>query len=182
MPLVRLALFFYGGLLGVALLWASFSGRSPFHASPLAERHGIDPLRDAAAGVLAGAIVIALSWEVTRRTRWGTDLARALAALLGPLPLRSCLWLAALSGVAEETFFRGALQPRVGLVAASLLFGAAHFAPRRELLPWTLFSVLVGFLLGILFEATGNLIAPITAHFLVNAVNLRLLAVHYAAR
>lgn len=179
---MRLALLFYTGLLGVSLLWASFSGRSPFHASPLAERHGVDPLRDAAVGVLAGAIVIALSWELTRRTRWGSELARTLAALLGPLSLKSCLLLAALSGVAEEAFFRGALQPRLGLVAASLLFGAAHFAPRRELLPWTFFSIAVGFLLGILFEATGNLLAPITAHFLVNAVNLRLLAVHYAPR
>jgi membrane protease YdiL (CAAX protease family) len=173
---VRLALLFYTALLGVALLWAAFSGRSPFYASALAESQGLDAPRDLAAGLLAGAIVIGVSWELTRRTRWGEALARSLAALLGPLSLSSCLLLAVLSGVAEEAFFRGALQPRVGLIWASLLFGLAHFAPRRELLPWTLFSIVVGLLLGILFEATGNLLAPITAHFLINAVNLRLLA------
>jgi membrane protease YdiL (CAAX protease family) len=173
---VRLALLFYGGLLAVALLWAAFSGSSPVYASALAQRQGLDVPRDLAVGVLAGAIVIAISWELTRRTRWGEVLARTLSALLGPLSLRSCLLLAVLSGVAEEAFFRGALQPRVGLVWASLLFGLAHFAPRRELLPWTLFSIAVGFLLGLLFEVTGNLLAPVAAHFVINAVNLRLLS------
>ena len=178
--LVRLALLFYGGLLGVALLWAGFSGRSPLYASALAESQGLDPPRDLGAGLLAGAIVIALSWELTRRTHWGEVLAHTLGRLLGPLSLRSCLLLAALSGVAEEAFFRGALQPRVGLLGASLLFGLAHFAPRRELLPWTFFSFAVGLLLGILFEATGNLLAPVTAHFLINAVNLRILALRFS--
>jgi CAAX protease family protein len=176
LPLLRLALLFYSGLLGVALLWAAFSGRSPFYASALAERDGIDGVRDLGAGLLAGAIVIAVSWELTRRTRWGDALARALAALLGPLSLASCVWLAVLSGVAEEAFFRGALQPRLGIVGASLLFGLAHFAPRREFLPWTFFSIAAGLLFGVLFDTTGNLLAPIAAHFLINAVNLRLLA------
>ncbi len=37
-----------------------------------------------------------------------------------------------------------------------------------------------GFLLGWLFEATGNLVAPVTTHVFVNAVNLRLLSLRYA--
>ncbi len=178
--LTRLALLFYGSLLGVALLWAAFSGRSLLYASARAELRGIDWPRDIAAGVLAAAIVIGVSAELTRRTAWGRQLADGLARLLGPLSLGTCLLLAAASGVAEEAFFRGALQPRVGLVWASLLFGLAHFAPRRELLPWTGFSVGAGLLLGALFEATGNLVAPIVAHAGINAVNLRLLSVRYA--
>jgi membrane protease YdiL (CAAX protease family) len=82
--------------------------------------------------------------------------------------------------VAEEAFFRGALQPHVGLVAASLIFGLAHFAPRRDLLPWTAFSLGAGLLLGGLFEMTGNLLAPVAAHALINAVNLRFLSLYYA--
>jgi membrane protease YdiL (CAAX protease family) len=180
--ITKLALLFYGALFGVALLWAAFSGRSMLYASVRDQVRGVDWLGDVGAGALAAGIVIALSWEVTRRSVWGRALAEALGQLLGPLSLRTCLLLAAVSGVAEEAFFRGSLQPRVGLVWASLLFGLAHFAPRRELLPWTLFSVAAGFLLGFLFEATGNLVAPIVAHVAINAVNLRLLAVHYAPR
>ena len=82
--------------------------------------------------------------------------------------------------MAEEALFRGALQPQVGLLAASLLFGLAHFAPRRELLPWTVFSLAAGLLLGTLFEETGNLVAPVVAHAGINAVNLRWLSQRYA--
>jgi len=179
-PVVRLALVFYGVLLGAALLWGLLAGRSLFFASAEAAGRGVDPLRDLGTGLLAGGIVILLSRELTRRSRWGEALARALAGVLGRLSLSQCLYLAVLSGVAEEAFFRGALQPHVGLVAASLIFGLAHFAPRRDLLPWAAFSLGAGLLLGGLFEITGNLLAPVAAHALINAVNLRFLSLHYA--
>ena len=84
--------------------------------------------------------------------------------------------------MAEEAFFRGALQPAAGWLLASLIFGAVHFVPRREFLPWTGFAILAGLLFGALFEATGNLVAPVVAHMLVNAVNLRWLSLRYAPR
>ncbi len=178
--LMRLALLFYGILFAAAALWAELAGRSLLFASPEAASRGIDPASDLAVGLLAAGLVILLSRQLTERSRWGEQLARALAAVLGRLSIRECALLAILSGVAEEAFFRGALQPQVGLVAASLLFGLAHIAPRRELLPWTLFSLAAGFLLGALFDATGNLVAPAVTHILVNAVNLRFLSVRYA--
>jgi len=125
--------------------------------------------------------VILLSDQLTRHTGAGERLARALAAALGALPLSRCIGLALMSGIAEEALFRGVLQPRVGLVVASLLFGLAHFVPRRELLPWSAFAVLAGLLFGRLFDATGNLLAPTLAHVLINAVNLRLLSQRYAS-
>jgi membrane protease YdiL (CAAX protease family) len=173
--LIPLAMGFYGLMFGVAVLWAALSGDALFYASEEAKRRGVAWLRDAGAGGLVAAIAIVASRELTRRTRWGRDLARALGALLGELRLRDCVLLALASGVAEEAFFRGALQPRIGLVAASLLFGLAHFAPRRELAPWTVFSIAAGFVLGGLFAATGNLLAPIVAHAAINAVNIRAL-------
>jgi membrane protease YdiL (CAAX protease family) len=175
-----MAVIFYAVLFAVAGVWGAVAGRSLFYANAEAAARGPDPARDLAVGVLAGAVVILLSNEITRRTRWGESLARSLAALLGRLGWGQCVLLAVISGVAEEAFFRGAIQPHVGLVAASLIFGVAHFAPQRELWPWTAFSLLVGLLLGFLFESTGNLTAPVVAHGLINAVNLRLLSVRYA--
>ena len=154
---------------------AGLAGESLLYVSEAAALQGSRPLRDAGAGVLVAAAVVGLSWVLTRRTDWGARLARALAGLLGRLSPSQILLLALASGVAEEAFFRGALQPRVGLVWASLLFAAAHFVPRRELLPWTAFSLGAGFVLGGLFLATGNLVAPIVAHVAINAVNLNLL-------
>jgi membrane protease YdiL (CAAX protease family) len=181
LSLLKLAALFYGALFGAAWGWAALTQRSLFFADADALRRGVHPLGDPALGLLAGGLVILLSREFTRRSRWGENLARALAAVLGPLSMADCVVLALLSGVAEEAFFRGALQPRVGLVAASLLFALAHFAPRRDLWPWTLFSLAAGLLLGALFEATGNLLAPVVAHATINAVNLRMLSVRYAA-
>ncbi len=173
---MRAALVFYGAILAAAIAWRSgWAGEPLLYASGAAAEAGVRPARDLASGLLAAGIVIGLSSELTRRTRLGAELARTLAGLIGPLTVSECVVLAVASGIAEEAFFRGALQPRVGLLAASVLFGAAHLAPRRELLPWTAFSVAAGFLLGGLFALTGNLVAPVVCHVVVNAVNLRLL-------
>jgi hypothetical protein len=175
-PLVRLALVFYGVLLLAAFAWAALAGRPLAWTAPVAASDAVSPLRAALAGVLAAAIVVLASRQLTLRTRIGEQLARSLAAALGPLTFAECWLLAGVSGIAEEAFFRGALQPQVGLLAASLLFAAAHFVPRRELLPWTGFALAAGLLLGWLFDATGSLIAPIVAHAGINGVNLRLLS------
>ena len=178
--IVPIAVAFYAVLLALAAGFAWATDGSLLYASQEAARRGISPLRDVAVGAFAAALVVAASRLVTRRTRWGEALAGALAALIGRRSTAECLLLAAASGVAEEAFFRGALQPQVGIVAASLLFGLAHFAPRRDLWPWTLFSIAAGFALGALFEWTGNLVAPVVAHAGINAVNLRDLSLRYA--
>lgn len=177
---VRMAFLFYGGVLAVAVIWRVLvEGEPLLYASARAAERGVRPLPDLAAGLAAAAFVIVFSREITRRTASGQLLAQTLGRLIGSLSLPECVLLALASGIGEEAFFRGALQPRVGLVAASLLFGAAHFVPRRGLVAWSVFSVAAGFLLGGLFAWTGNLVAPITAHVAINAVNLRLLTLEF---
>ena len=178
---VRFGLLFYGGMIAAALLWRmGFAGESILFRSPAAETAGLaSPLRDAALGLAAGLAVVALSSTLTALTRFGERLARGLAEAIGPISVPNALLLATASGLGEELLFRSALQPRVGLVFASLIFGAMHFVPRREMLPWTGFAVAVGFGFGVLFDRTGNVIAPVVAHTVVNAINLPLLARRY---
>jgi membrane protease YdiL (CAAX protease family) len=173
---VRTALLFYAAVLAVALLLAKGLGHSLLFASREAAAAGIDWRWDPLVGLAAAALAVAATAGLTAATGWGDRLARALAEILGPLSLRSCVLLAAVSGVAEEALFRGALQPSVGLWMASLLFGCAHLVPRRDLLPWTAFTFAAGICLGALYDATGNLVAPVIAHAGVNAVNLRVLS------
>jgi membrane protease YdiL (CAAX protease family) len=173
--LLRWAVVVYGLLAAAALLWNGWAGRPLVHVDAAAAAAGIDWPRDLAIGLACAVAVIALSQAITAWTSWGAALARDLAAALGPLTLAECAALAALSGVAEELFFRGALQPRLGWLGASAVFAIAHVPPRRSLWPWTAFAGLAGLLLGALFAATGNLVAPIAAHAAINAVNLRLL-------
>jgi len=177
--LVKLGLLFYGALFAIALAWSIWSGRSLLFSSRAAAEAGLAPLLDTGLGLGVAAATIALSRQITERTRWGAAMGRALARLLGDRSVGECAVLALSSGVAEEAFFRGALQPVVGWLPASLIFGLVHFAPRRELLPWTGFALLAGLVLGGLFEFTGNLVAPTVAHVVINAVNLRRLVVRY---
>jgi len=176
---VKLALLFYGALFAAALAWSIWSGRSIFYGTPAAAEDGVSPLLDVGLGLAVAAATIALSRKITECTRWGDAMGRALAELLGRRSLRDCIVLAVSSGVAEEAFFRGVLQPALGWLLASLIFGLVHLAPKRELLPWTGFALCAGLVLGALFEITGNLVAPVVAHVGINAVNLRRLTVRY---
>lgn len=123
-------------------------------------------------GVGFGRIVARLSRWAVRRTRWGAGLHEEFRALLGPLSDSDILLLAILSAVAEECLFRGALQPTVGLVAASLVFGGMHLPLNKRFLVWTIEATVLGFALGALFWADGQLAAPVAAHFTINYENL----------
>ena len=175
-PFVRGALLFYGGLGCVALIWRmSTPGVSILH--PPGHPESLEGLGGAVlAGLALGLLSLGLSELLTRFSSLGEALADTLGESLAGITPADGILLAFASGIAEEMFFRGALQPAVGLVWASVLFGACHFLPRRELALWSLYAVAMGFAFGWLFEATGHLAAPIAAHVLVNAVNLPRLA------
>jgi membrane protease YdiL (CAAX protease family) len=176
--LVPLALAFYGLVLAAAVAWrlwadgawpwAPASGRAPW---PLSAR--------LLAGLGYGAALVVASRAWTARSAAGRRLSQELAAAVGPIGAPAALLLAAVSGLAEEAFFRGALQPRVGWLLATLLFGLAHFHPRRELRAWSVSAGLAGLGFAALFELSGDLLAPALAHGTVNAINLRWLGAQH---
>lgn len=170
--LVSMALLFYGAMSAIAWMLGNTLGDGDLlHSEGMPA--GLHPIRDLGSGLAAALVLVAVSRGLTLRTRAGEVLARRLAELLGPLSTSEVAILALASGIGEELFFRGALQPRLGLVATSLLFGVAHLVPARPLVLWSLFACGAGLLLGALFELTGNLVAPVVAHVAVNALNLR---------
>lgn len=78
---------------------------------------------------------------------------------------------AAMAGFSEELFFRGLLQPQIGLPAASLVFGLLH-GPSRSLWPLAAWAVGAGALLGLVYSATSNLLFPTLVHALYDAAAL----------
>jgi membrane protease YdiL (CAAX protease family) len=76
------------------------------------------------------------------------------------LTLAEIATLAALSGISEEIFFRGAVQGDFGIVVASLLFGLLH--PLN--VSYVIWASAVGFGFGLLYQLTGSLIPPILCH------------------
>ena len=172
--LVPIATAFYALLLLAAVGWRWLAdGQLPLRAGgaelwPAWVRVG--------SGLGLGLALVAGSRAWTARSASARKLSEELASLVRGLSTGRVLLLAAISGVAEEAFFRGALQPRVGWLAASLLFGLAHFHPRRELRVWAPAAALAGLGFGALFEASGDLVAPALAHAVVNGLNLHWLA------
>lgn len=100
------------------------------------------------------------------------DLEKEFKVILGKLSWFSVIVIALVSGIAEEVFFRGLLQPFLGITVTSIIFGVLHFPVKRVYFIWTVFAVAMGFLLGFLYEQTGSLVAAIITHVVVNMVNL----------
>lgn len=171
---VGLTVVFYAVLLAAAALWRWWADGSGFWRAPGAGHASLG--LGFALGMACGLVLVAVSRVTARRTDSGRRLSEALADLVGPLSLPAVVVLALASGIAEEAFFRGALQPRVGLWIATALFALAHYVPRPGLRSWSGFAAVAGLLFGVLFDWTGSLLAPALAHVVVNALNLHWLS------
>lgn len=135
---------------------------------------------------LGGATVVA-SRIFEKTTEWARVLTEEFRKILGHLTPTQVLIFAVTSGIAEEVFFRGFLQQAIterlfdgdtvgmiaGLIVASIVFGIVHVGPDREkFLPWTIMALVLGFFFGAVYLYTGNIIAPVVAHFTINFLNL----------
>ncbi len=92
---------------------------------------------------------------------------------LASLPVAWRLAISLAAGVVEELFFRGFLQPRVGVAASTLLFVGAHLAYGE---PFMLFGVtLLSLFYAWLAAWRRSVWAAMTAHALFDAVQLLLI-------
>ncbi len=161
---------FYGGLLAVAFAWGALRGNANvFVSSPTGARPLVGAALGLALGLGAAFVTRLLTYSSERVRRLHTEFHALVQGITGG----EVFLLALLSSVAEEAFFRGALQPTVGLCLQSLLFAALHFRPNPRFYAWTVMSFIVGLALGSLARYMGDLSAPIVAHFTINFVNLR---------
>lgn len=144
---------------------------------------------DGLLGAGFGLVVVVLTGVLEEHTAWAARLSHQFKQILGPITVFDAFVLAVSSGLAEEIFFRGFLQQIltdvafdglpyaavIGLVASSLIFGLVHKGPDASFRPWTIFALVVGTALGGLYWLTGNLLAPVIAHFTINFLNLSLI-------
>ena len=159
--IVIVALVTQGALIALAW-WASAALHLPMQWG--------SPPRDALIGVGVAIVLAAINYLLLTRApeNWLVDGVRLvynetivpLFARVGPL---APVLIGAAAGVGEEWLFRGILQPLLGLVAASVLFGLAHVGGAR-MLPFGVWATGMGFIMGSLTLVTGGLIAPMVAH------------------
>ena len=128
----------------------------------------IFPLRSLLIAPLA--VVVLLSVNITISIIWtlvdpeGADaIGQISEVLLGEFDsLGAGLLLGLLPGISEEVLFRGALQPRLGLVLTSILFASIHL--QYAISPATLIIFILGLALGLLRKHFGTWTAILT-HF-----------------
>jgi membrane protease YdiL (CAAX protease family) len=171
----------YGVLTALGLGWCALRGRpwpfaheSPWIALPRAWSIGASLL----AGLALAVLTIVSTRVLVRRVRFVRELHVAFRELLGPLDALSVGVLALTSGIGEEVFFRGAMQPALGLALTARIFGAVHVGPDRRFLVWTAWAALMGFALGAIHAATGSLFGCILAHVAINYENLTFIVTH----
>jgi uncharacterized protein len=98
--------------------------------------------------------------DITAKVQHTSD--HLFGGLGGPAGIAA---LALLPGICEELLFRGALQPRLGLLVTSLLFAAIHTEYGLSIDVVTIFVIAIG--LG-LIRRYANTTATITCHVVYN--------------
>lgn len=174
----RLAVLVEGALGFAALGLAKLFGLELRHQFP-ADLHVF--WRGLFAGALATLPMLILFWAMLE-SRWRplVELKRQVHAMIRELFPRARVVelaiIALLAGVSEELLFRGVLQtlvgswtsPLVGLVIASLTFGALHAVSRL----YFLLATAIGAYLGWLLVEFNDLTVPIAAHALYDFIAL----------
>lgn len=170
----------------LALIWAMGTPLLHPKPHPLLQRLLSDRLLDEGSahlwslvgGIVFALLVVALSRVTVQRFEWARRLHLELRPFAQGLDATGIVVLALLSSAGEELLFRGLLQPWMGLVPQALIFGLVHQMPGPSRWIWVTWALLVGLVLGALFELTGSLLGPLAAHALVNGLNLNFLKHH----
>jgi len=132
--------------------------------------------RQVAIGLTLGAAISGLGLWIAFAFDWFRGYRNVVRGVYAEIQPTSwdLIYIALGAGWSEELFFRGMLQPLVGIWIAALLFWLVHgaFSLRHwgiNLYGVSVFTAGVG--LGYLFEATG-LVAAMCAHFALDLVTL----------
>lgn len=175
--MARKLLFLYAAMALAAILLQVAFGRDVGELFSRGHARAHAPELDIALGAALGLATVIASRVSSARYGWAQAIDGEFREVLSPVATRHVLAIAAFSSFAEELFFRGFLQAWLGLVVTSVLFGLVHLPHRREMLPWTVAAVVMGFAFGWLQDARGSIVAPVVAHFTINYFNL-----HYLLR
>lgn len=120
--------------------------------------------------VLAVAILLGLVLMALGREDALPKEPPALIPWIAALPVGVRILISLSAGVVEETFFRGFLQPRIGIFLSSLLFVFAHFSYGQ---PFMLVGIAtLSLIYAFLVRWRQNIWPAIAAHFLFDAVQL----------
>ena len=159
------------GAYGAGLWWRH--GSAFVHPSPwLPLEPGVREVYSLVLGLAFGTLVVVSTPAMLRKFAWARALHAELRPVAAAMTRPSIIALALASAVGEELFFRGLLEPWLGLVPQALVFGIAHQLRGPSRWVWVVWAAVTGLLLGAVFHLSGSLAGPMVAHALINGLNL----------
>lgn len=131
-------------------------------------------------GLLFGIISAKAGWQIVELPMMAKT-KTFFSSLIQPLKLNNIqiVFISICAGVGEELFFRGAIQPMLGIWITSILFVLLHGYLNPFNLPLTyygIYMILVIGVMGLMTEHLGILTAMI-AHTMIDIILLRELSV-----
>ena len=170
--LTMISTVFYLGFMVLTLAILLATDAAFFPLISVSPDRGFSLLELIGLGVLGGAVLVSFSYWLEISFDSYRDLRIAFGKAFSSSSGWSLVYLAVLAALSEELFFRGCIQPHIGVFGAALFFGLLHLGPRGGLSIWTGCALFYGVILGLLFDATDNLIAPAISHGLANMMSL----------
>lgn len=152
--------------------WRSFAEQLGFATPSLPRELAVGAAAGFAAwlAVLCGVVLFAVALATVSGEELLPQAPPAVIPWLASRPVLLRLAIAASAGLVEETFFRGFLQPRIGIALSTALFAMAHLSYDQ---PIMLVGVtLLSLLYGLLTRWRQNIWPAIVAHFLFDAIQL----------
>jgi uncharacterized protein len=119
-------------------------------------------------GIVPGIVIVALDLiTISLLPKKFYDDGGINQRIFSNISLPKIFALTLLIAFSEELLFRGIIQTTFGYLTASLIFALFHIRYLKK--PVLLISILfISFLIGYIYEITGNLLVTITAHFIVD--------------
>lgn len=159
----------YGGMGAVALIWLWARERSGTLAEQAVGEHG--PLASSGVGLLVGLIGAWILGLLTKRYASLQEVASAAQRVFARAGNSVGIAFVMISAIAEELFFRLAVQDVFGLigsVACYVLLNSSVGGAR-----WILFTFAHALVLGLIVHLGFGLLGSTTAHAILNYLSLR---------
>lgn len=161
-----------GAVMAPGSSWRRFAGQFGFATRFPGREIGIGIVAGLAAWLLVLAAV--LLFALVLASLFGEELLPqappAVIPWIAGRPIFLRLLIAGAAGLVEETFFRGFLQPRIGIGLSTLFFALAHLSYDQPIM--LVGITLLSLFYGSLVRWRQNLWPAIVAHFLFDAIQL----------
>jgi membrane protease YdiL (CAAX protease family) len=163
-------LFVLGGLGLLISPYVRGIGMVEFLAGP--ERFWLQLL----SGIIIGFVTAKAGWQIVELPLL-SNTKKFFSGLIGPLKLDTAqiIFISVCAGVGEELFFRGAIQPVLGIWFTAILFVLLHGYLNPFNFPLTIYGVYMVLVVGVLGLITEHfgILAAIIAHTLIDIVLLK---------